>query len=269
MSLSSPTSLSTSISATSTSTNASSGEGGGIFGGRSATPLIIAFLAIGLLTTAAIGSLGWRRAYLARREPPGRTRALHDNGSGDTLVRIREKPKLWDLRTIAGREGGRVGMTSIRNIYSEKFPVDGHGEEIRRECHGWRDIMPIAVSPLNRRDSSQRSMSVDHVFAPESTAIHIRSLVEKLNNFLEQYCMPIRQDEDEGEDGETGSRDETQMEVGRAARISSSHDLKCYESFQVAVAIAMPQPKKSESEVIKYSVGICRVSRNEMEKRES
>ncbi|KAF5378658.1 hypothetical protein D9757_009509 [Collybiopsis confluens] len=270
MTSSPPTSSSTLAPATSSGTS-SGGGGGSIFSSASATPLIVAFLAIGLLTTVAIGTLGWRRAYLARHGLQGLPLGHPLNSNGEFRRRERQKwvdvqqrPKLWDMRTVGvgGRMEERTGEASFDgNSWSEKYSVD----ETRRKV-SWQEIMPIAVYPPDCREKGNGRQSADEVYVQENPALMVRlatygrHLVKTMKHILQGRLTA------EGSITEQTREIEARGEETCPRRMIKTEDDR-YEDLHVAVAIAMPKPKRSapEWEVIEYSVGICRIPCHETE----
>ncbi|KIK51652.1 hypothetical protein GYMLUDRAFT_50391 [Collybiopsis luxurians FD-317 M1] len=154
-------SSSTSTSTDSNDNNNTDNGSGQFFTPTSSPPLILAFLAIGLLATAIIAALGWRRVYFARYSLTAATnfrggrdgigagaggrRGRGYNGDNDSTVLIGEKPKLWDLWTDLGegRAEGEDGPSEPRVSI-----VSGIDHERWRREVAWESVMPIAVTPL-------------------------------------------------------------------------------------------------------------------------
>ncbi|KAF5343183.1 hypothetical protein D9757_014556 [Collybiopsis confluens] len=143
----SPSSTSSSSDGSTSDTNSNSSN---FFGVTSSPPLILAFLAIGLLATAIVAALGWRRVYAARyrssaaaRQQQQQERAeaggmgrhgrrrrrqqQHRNGNGNG---IGERPKLWVLWTC---------------LDVEKEGVSAEGTSSITEV-AWESVMPIALN---------------------------------------------------------------------------------------------------------------------------
>ncbi|KAJ3875495.1 hypothetical protein F5051DRAFT_60237 [Lentinula edodes] len=105
------TSASSSSSAATTNDNPDSGS---FFTPTSSPPLILAFLAIGLLVTAIIAALGWRRAYFVARFRSDVGRRQMARGQFQKAeMDIGSKPKLWDLRTTSRIPGSGSHVTGI------------------------------------------------------------------------------------------------------------------------------------------------------------
>ncbi|KAE9392877.1 hypothetical protein BT96DRAFT_259905 [Gymnopus androsaceus JB14] len=102
-STSTATSTATSSSSTATSTGTSGGNTG-FFTPNSSTPLVLAFLGVGLVAAGVILFLGWRRSQLAR--------IWADNFQSRQSLRkdVDGSPKLWDLWTTKGNTGVGSGV---------------------------------------------------------------------------------------------------------------------------------------------------------------
>ncbi|KAJ3928735.1 MAG: hypothetical protein NXY57DRAFT_489939 [Lentinula lateritia] len=110
----SSTSTSASSSSSSAATTNDNPDSGSFFTPTSSPPLILAFLAIGLLVTAIIAALGWRRAYFVARFRSDVGRRQMGRGQFQKAeMDIGSRPKLWDLRTTSRSSGSGSHVTGI------------------------------------------------------------------------------------------------------------------------------------------------------------
>ncbi|KAJ3888800.1 hypothetical protein GG344DRAFT_67657 [Lentinula edodes] len=282
----SSTSTSASSSSSSAATTNDNPDSGSFFTPTSSPPLILAFLAIGLLVTAIIAALGWRR-----RRQMGRgqfQKAEMDIGS---------KPKLWDLRTTSRISGSGSHVTGIDSAAGRGT----NGMEMRSSGSGvgkfwsrldadqeisWESIMPISVTPLIHANDDEDRNSDELVQAvlpsPTSWISHIvsqsRTVLVSLSHHLPGRIHHHRQHwVHEGSDAIEPSLSDPPAETdkGRLEAAVDNISRDQYESLQIAVAIAMPMPKVARDkeldgnsgevnerrpEMYEYALGLCRVS---------
>ncbi|KAJ3822696.1 hypothetical protein EV361DRAFT_312865 [Lentinula raphanica] len=274
-----PTSSSNASSSSSTS-SASTGNNnpdtGSFFTPTSSPPLILAFLAIGLLVTAIIAALGWRRAYFARFRAEAERQMRREESSKGALD-VGKKPKLWDLWTIPGtevKEEGVAGTSAETNV------ALGKRELLKRDVDhdvSWETVMPISVTPLIREIVNERPEGEELQSDNSPFAFHLffqsRQLLGSFINHLRYRHRP-RDHEDAAELGLPSATD-TEKQI--IEETDAEDDLTQYESLQVTVAIAMPIPRgdlkgeavEQQQEVYEYSMGICRVPWSGAERQDS
>ncbi|KAJ4467235.1 hypothetical protein J3R30DRAFT_2070377 [Lentinula aciculospora] len=136
----------TSSSSSSSTTTDDNPDTGSFFTPTSSPPLILAFLAIGLLATAIIAALGWRHAYFSRFRPAV-GRQMHRGQAQKAQMDIGSKPKLWDLWTTsdAGAISRELAKRPRMNSGTKKVSILNADQDIK-----WETIMPISVTPLIR-----------------------------------------------------------------------------------------------------------------------
>ncbi|KAJ3811445.1 hypothetical protein F5876DRAFT_64767 [Lentinula aff. lateritia] len=288
-----------SFSSTSTSTSASSSsssatttddnpDSGSFFTPTSSPPLILAFLAIGLLVTAIIAALGWRR-----RRQMGRGQIQKAE------MDIGIKPKLWDLRTTSRISGSRsqvIGIDSAAgrgtNGMETRSSGSGEGKSWSRldadQEISWESIMPISVTPLIHANDDEDRNSDELVQAllpsPTSWISHIvsqsRTVLGSLSYHLSGRIHHHHHRQHwvhEGSDAIEPSLSDPPAETDKGmleAAVDNISENQC-ESLQIAVAIAMPMPKVARDkeldgnsgevderrpEMYEYALGLCRVS---------
>ncbi|KAH7877056.1 uncharacterized protein C8R40DRAFT_1068267 [Lentinula edodes] len=284
---SSSTSTSASSSSSSATTTNDNPDSGSFFTPTSSPPLILAFLAIGLLVTAIIAALGWRR-----RRQMGRGqfhKAEMDIGS---------KPKLWDLRTTSRISGSGSHVTGIdsaagRGANGMEMCSSGAGKFWSR-LHAdqeieisWENIMPISVTPLihanDDEDRNSDELVQELLPSPTSWISHIvsqsRTVLVSLSHHLPGRIHHHHRQHwvHEGSDAIEPSLSDPPAETdkGRFEAVVDNISRDQYESLQIAVAIAMPMPKVARDkeldgnlgevderrpEMYEYALGLCRTS---------
>jgi len=217
----------------------------------SSTPLVLAFLAVGLAAASVITALGWRRAHLARfrRLDP----VTGTNGGRTPYIRFDlEKPKLWDL-------------------WTEESPVVRVAEEsaVRYEQEtAWENIMPVAVIiPLTshgQQDSSRITDESTGTVDPVPVTLlsllifQVQVLARDIARHFRRTIPLETAQRREGEQGVSG---------GTNNRRGADDELQRCKNLQVMVAIAMPTEgreynEENEGKTFEYSAGICSVPWN-------
>ncbi|KAJ3860503.1 hypothetical protein EV359DRAFT_85263 [Lentinula novae-zelandiae] len=296
-------STSTSASSSSSSSAATTNDNpdsGSFFTPTSSPPLILAFLAIGLLVTAIIAALGWRRAYFVARFRSDVGRRQMGRGQIQKAeMDIGSKPKLWDLRTTSRISGSGSHVTGIDSAAGR----GANGMEMRSSGSGvgkfwsrldadqeisWESIMPISVTPLIHANDDDEDRNSDELVqavlpSPTSWISHIVSqsgtvlvslshhLPGRIHHHHRQHWVH------EGSEAIEPSLSDPPAETdkGRLEAAVDNISRDQYESLQIAVAIAMPMPKvardkeldgnsgevdERRSEMYEYALGLCRVS---------
>ncbi|KAJ3997201.1 hypothetical protein F5050DRAFT_1753982, partial [Lentinula boryana] len=137
---SSSSSTSTASSSSSTDSSNDNPDTGSFFTPTSSPPLILAFLAIGLLVTAVIAALGWRRAYFARfRSDAGRQ--MRRGETQKDSMDIGSRPMLWDLWTTLGIRPIGIKATETPGMSSK--PPGGVSRPVSADQEGvnWETVM--------------------------------------------------------------------------------------------------------------------------------
>ncbi|KAJ3781198.1 hypothetical protein GGU10DRAFT_118810 [Lentinula aff. detonsa] len=269
--MSSSSSTSTASSSSSTDSSNDNPDTGSFFTPTSSPPLILAFLAIGLLVTAVIAALGWRRAYFARfRSDVGRQ--MRRGETQKDPMDIGSRPMLWDLWTTLGTRA--VGIKAMETPGMSSEPPRGVSRPVSADQEGvnWETVMPISVTALIREcDGKERSEAAqESPLERTSFLFHVffqsRELLGSCINYLRYHH---RQQDHE---------DATESSPESEKRFVNPRDgLDRCENLQIAVAIAMPMSKdgklagkgdESQPDMFEYSMGICRVSWGGKEKQD-
>jgi len=298
-STSTATSTATSSSSTATSTGTSGGNTG-FFTPNSSTPLVLAFLGVGLVAAGVILFLGWRRSQLAR--------IWADNFQSRQSLRkdVDGSPKLWDLWTTKGNTGvgsgvgvgpgygadagtgtAHAGGSSSALVQSAAI-VDHH--QWAKDM-AWESVMPISATPVIRESHNDNDDENNEPAAGDVPSISLMSrlsafrnrAVNELQSLIHLYRRhPLQIQAEarrrEGDIAGIGSPNAA-TQTGDVLKGTQPEDmdlkeLRGYEGFEVAMAIAMPKPKpepepnpregddiaEEGKEIYQYSIGICRVT---------
>ncbi|KAJ3757641.1 hypothetical protein EV360DRAFT_83822 [Lentinula raphanica] len=267
---------------------------GGLLAPTSTSPLILVFLALGLLSATAIAILGWKRAnYLRaeraranRRNEEARMRLgirLGTDGHVDigeiTAVDNQEPPKLWDLTAIS------------RSTYlSDDWAHGSEREKIEEMSKvNWKTIMPVSLT-WNPHETSVKEKQTININARLATTeqpilfeIPYARWLERLKRVcLLQSLLHMRDTHLQSIDEHNGlhhtensnsttprvlpadeGRDERVRPLVEGSDTSAVRGIYYPQdgSYEVAVVVAMPQQHVvgTDRKVYQYELGICYV----------
>jgi len=257
MALQTETSSSTTSTTTATaaaSTTSSSGSAS-FFNPNSSTPLVLAFLGIGLVAAGIILFLGWRRQQLAR------IWAERFDSRPTRKDVSRDSPKLWDLWTDNGN--ARAHPASDSGVTAEV---------------AWGSVMPISATPVIPQESDQPRETAPDNPPPPSLLSRLNSFRTRVASEVVSFVHLYRQHPLQIQAARSGMpanaaelQTHDRLLKGRDPGNNESllEELRGCEGVQVVMAIGMPKQKPMEgehstedvgSDIHDYSIGICRIT---------